>query len=146
MTSLWQISRKTVLQRAVTCRHRSLVFLRCSSLLPAESRRRHCSAPVGCCRTAQFSSGAGMKKISRTSTGIRPTFAPLRAHSSASSRSAVSSIDKPPTCSLVSRYGPSVRSTSPLGCARSVWGLPRPQANFLTPAAIISLLSAWIPC
>jgi hypothetical protein len=36
-------------------------------------------------------------------------------------------------------------STSPSGCARNVvaFGL-KPHANFLTPAAIISLLSAWI--
>jgi len=32
----------------------------------------------------------------------------------------------------------------PLGCLRSVRAGPSPQANLLTPAAIISRLSAWI--
>ena len=50
-------------------------------------------------------------------------------------------------CSLVSVYGPSVTSTLPSGWVRSVFALAggaMPQANFLTPAAIISRLSAWI--
>ena len=50
-------------------------------------------------------------------------------------------------CSLVSVYGPSVTTTFPSGCFRSVFALAAgeiPQANFLTPAAIISRLSAWI--
>jgi hypothetical protein len=49
--------------------------------------------------------------------------------------------------SLVSVYGPSVTSTVPSGCFRTVFALPAgeiPQANFLTPAAINSRLSAWI--
>src|SRR6266550_1253334 len=73
--------------------------------------------------------------------------APLRAHASASSISAASSIQKPPICSLVSVYGPSVTSTVPSGCFRTVFALLAgeiPQANFLAPAAIISRLSAWI--
>jgi hypothetical protein len=50
-------------------------------------------------------------------------------------------------CSLVSVYGPSVTSTLPSGCFRSVFALAAgeiQQANFLTPAAINSRLSAWI--
>src|SRR5262245_32694949 len=69
------------------------------------------------------------------------------AHASASSRSAASSIQNPPMCSLVSVYGPSVTSTLPSGCFRSVFALAAgemPQANFLAPAAINSRLSAWI--
>ena len=61
------------------------------------------AAPVRSCRTAQPSAVAGMKKISRTSIAVRHALAPLRAHASASSMSAHSSIHKPPTCSLVSR-------------------------------------------
>ena len=72
---------------------------------------------------------------------------PLRAHASASSILAASSIQNPPMCSLVSRYGPSVTSTVPSDCFRTVFALEAgeiPQANFLAPAAIISRLSAWI--
>jgi hypothetical protein len=61
--------------------------------------------------------------------------------------SAAFSIQKPPMCSLVSSYGPSVTSTLPLGCARSDLALlaaERPPAKILTPAASISSLSAWI--
>src|SRR5260370_34186372 len=47
--------------------------------------------------------------------------APLRAHASASSISAASRIQKPPICSLVSMYGPSVTSTVPSGCFRTVF-------------------------
>ena len=74
----------------------------------------------------------------RTSTGALQATAALRPHASASSRSAASSIQKPPTCSLASRYGPSVTITSPLGCARSDFALGagcRPPAKTLTPAA-----------
>src|SRR5688572_15151074 len=46
-----------------------------------------------------------MKKIGRTSTDARHASAPLRAQASASSRSVVSSIQKPPMCSFASRYG-----------------------------------------
>jgi hypothetical protein len=66
---------------------------------------------------------------------------PLRAHATAWSMSAVSNIQKPPMCSLVSRYGPSVMSTPPSGCARSTFALGAgltPQAKILTPAATIS--------
>ena len=69
----------------------------------------------------------------------------MRAHASASSISAASSIQKPPMCSLVSVYGPSVTSTVPSGCFRTVFALLAgeiPQANFRTPAAINSRLSA----
>src|ERR1700693_4241093 len=58
------------------------------------------------------------RKNGRTSTGARQATTALRPHASASSRSAASSIQKPPICSLVSRYGPSVMSTLPPGCAR----------------------------
>src|SRR5690606_9670365 len=46
---------------------------------------------------AQSSSGAGLKNISRTSIGARHALAALRAHASASSRSATSTIVMPPT-------------------------------------------------
>ena len=46
--------------------------------------------------------------ISRTSTCPRVAATPLRAHAIASSMSAHSNIQKPPTCSLASRYGPLV--------------------------------------
>src|SRR5262245_45235428 len=91
--------------------------------------------------------GAGRKRISRTSPDARQATAPLRAHASASSISAASSIQKPPMCSLVSVYGPSVTSTLPSGWARSDLALlagERPQANFLAPAGINSRLSACI--
>src|SRR5690349_16599852 len=52
----------------------------------------------------------------RTSTGARQATAALRPHASASFRSTASSTQKPPMCSLVSRYGPSVMSTLPSGC------------------------------
>ena len=51
------------------------------------------------------------------------------------SRSAASSTQKPPMCSLVSRYGPSVMSTLPSGCARSDFALRagvRPPTKILT--------------
>jgi hypothetical protein len=60
----------------------------------------------------------------RTSTGARQATAALRPHASASSRLAASSTQKPPMCSLVSRYGPSVIRTLPSGCARSDLALP----------------------
>src|SRR5438046_2344136 len=83
----------------------------------------------------------------RTSTGARQARTALRPDASASSRLAAFRIQKPPTCSLVSRYGPSVTSTLPLGCARSDFALlapARPPANILTPAASISSLSTSI--
>src|ERR1700736_4554990 len=89
-------------------------------------------------------SGAGKKRSSRTSPTASQEMAPLRAHASASSISAHSNIQNPPRCSLVSVYGPSVTSTVPSGCPRSVFALPAGemrQANFLTPAAISSRLS-----
>src|ERR1700722_16283939 len=92
-------------------------------------------------------SGAGKKRSSRTSPATSQAMAPFFAHANASFMSAHSSIQKPPMCSLVSVYGPSVTSTLPSGWARSVLALPAgemPQANFLTPAAIISRLSSWI--
>src|SRR6267154_5408092 len=104
----------------------------CHRLVRQNERNKQCEAldcdyllfqhnfPFGCWRDVQFFSGAGMKKISRTSIGKRHALAPLRAHAITSSMSAHSSIHKPPTCSLVSRYGPSVTSNSPLGCGRSV--------------------------
>jgi ankyrin repeat protein len=68
----------------------------------------------------------------------------LRPHSSASFMSVASSTQKPPMCSLVSRYGPSVMSTLPPGCARSDFALftgCRPPTKTLIPAAIISSLN-----
>ena len=55
----------------------------------------------------------------RTSTGARQAMAAFRPHSSASSRVAASSTQKPPMCSLASIYGPSVTRTvpSPRGAA-----------------------------
>src|SRR5262245_63206587 len=41
-----------------------LYFFVCLSLSPAESRRRHCAAPVHCCRTAQFFAAAGLFRCS----------------------------------------------------------------------------------
>src|SRR5208337_1553990 len=83
----------------------------------------------------------------RTSTGARQATAALHPHASASSRSAASSTQKPPMCSLVSRYGPSVMSTLPPGFAGSDFALraeDRPPTKILTPAATISSLSASI--
>jgi hypothetical protein len=80
----------------------------------------------------------------RTSTGARQATAALRPHPSASSRLAASSTQKPPMCSLVSRYGPSVIRTLPSGCTRSDLALlaaERPPTKILTPAATISSLS-----
>src|SRR6516164_8281907 len=91
--------------------------------------------------------GAGKKRSSRTSPTASQEMEPLRAHAGASSISAHSSIQNPPMCSLVSVYGPSVTTTLPSRCFRTVFALAAgeiPQANFLTPAAIISRLSAWI--
>src|SRR5882762_2734030 len=76
------------------------------------------TAPAGR-RGRHYSDGVFDRKNARTSHAPRPATAPLRAHASASSMSAASSIERPPTCSLVSRYGPSVMSTLPPGCARS---------------------------
>src|ERR1700733_7100263 len=87
------------------------------------------------------------KRIGRTSTGARQATAALRPHASASFRSAASSTQKPPMCSLVSVYGPSVASTLPLGCARSDLAPlagERPATKTLAPAATISRLSAWL--
>src|SRR5580658_2846667 len=84
---------------------------------------------------------------SRTSTDARQATTALRPHASASSRFAHFSSQKPPTCSLVSRYGPSVMSTLPPGCARSDLALltgERPPAKILAPAAAISSLSTSI--
>src|SRR5580658_4479432 len=84
----------------------------------------------------------------RTSTGARQATTALRPHARASSRFAAFSIQKPPTCSLVSRYGPSVISTLPSGCARrdfaSLAGLRPPAKTSLTPEASISFVSASI--
>src|SRR6266852_3199264 len=83
----------------------------------------------------------------RTSTGARQATAASRPHASASSRLAASSTQKPPMCSFVSRYGPSVTSTLPSGCARSDFALlaaERPPTKTTTPAAAISLLSTSI--
>jgi hypothetical protein len=55
--------------------------------------------------------GVVRQLISRTSTGARQATTALRPHASASSRSAAFSTQKPPMCSLLSRYGPSVMST-----------------------------------
>jgi hypothetical protein len=57
-------------------------------------------------RNTAIYSGDGLKKISRTSTCPRVAATPFRAHATASSMSAHSKIQKPPICSLVSRYGP----------------------------------------
>src|SRR6516164_2067828 len=91
--------------------------------------------------------GAGKKRSSRTSPTASQEMEPLRAHAGASSISAHSSIQNPPMCSLVSVYGPSVTTTLPSRDFRTVFALAAgeiPQANFLTPAAIISRLSAWM--
>src|SRR5262249_34263550 len=83
----------------------------------------------------------------RTSTGTRQATTALRAHASASSMSAASSIQKPPTCSLVSRDGPSVMTTSPPRWLRNDFALAadsRLPAKNLAPAASISWLSALI--
>src|SRR6266436_4877069 len=90
---------------------------------------------------------APKKRSSRTSPATSQTMAAFFAHASASLISAHSSIQNPPMCSLVSVYGPSVTSTLPSGCFRSVFALAAaetPQANFLAPTAINSRLSAGI--
>ena len=90
----------------------------------------------------------GLRQLNRrTSTGALQATAALRAHASASSRSAASSTHNPPTCSMVSRYGPSVTSTVPFALARSDFALLagcKPPTKTLTPATFISALSASI--
>src|SRR5580704_2378754 len=89
----------------------------------------------------------GIARNSRTSTDARQATAALRPHATASSMLAASSIQKPPMCSFVSRYGPSVTTTFPPGCLRSdfAWGADcRPPAKNLAPAASISSLSTSI--
>src|ERR1700750_2007086 len=89
-------------------------------------RRQYCH----CRSVAPF--GSGKKRSSRTSPTASQETAPLRAHASASSISAHSSIQNPPMCSLVSVYGPSVTSTLQSGCFRSVFALAAgemPQAK-----------------
>src|SRR5713226_1213200 len=83
-----------------------------------------------------------MRRNARTSTGARQAATALRPHASASSRFAHSSSQKPPRGSLVSKYGPSVTSTLPSGCARSdlaSLAAERPPAKSLTPAASINI-------
>src|ERR1700741_2717767 len=73
----------------------------------------------------------------------RQAMTALRPHSSASSRFAAFRIQKPPTCSLVSSYGPSVIHHRTSGCARRDFALlagERPPAKILAPAASISSL------
>src|SRR6202050_5958429 len=87
---------------------------------------------------------SGIRRNARTSTGARQATTALRPHASASSRLAASSTQKPPMCSLVSRYGPSVMSTLPPGCARRDLALlagVRAPAKILAPAAALSSLS-----
>src|SRR5260370_3183877 len=83
------------------------------------------------------------RTIERTSTGARQATTALRPHANASSRLAASSIQKPPTCSLVSRYGPSVITTLPSCFKRNDFALlapERPKATILPPAASNSSL------
>jgi len=54
----------------------------------------------------------------------------LRAHATASSMSAHSKIQKPPMCSLVSRYGPSVMRTPPLGLRSQQLRGPKAASKF----------------
>src|SRR5208337_1722674 len=87
------------------------------------------------------------QKNARTSTGARQATTALRPHATASSMFAAFRIQKPPMCSLVSRYGPSVTRTLPSGCARRDFALlaaERPPAKDLAPAASISSLSTSI--
>src|SRR5271154_1498455 len=104
------------------------------------SERSHCESPW----LRDFIFGRILRNA-RTSPGTRQATTALRPHASASSMSAASSIQKPPTNSLVSRYGPSVMTTSPPGCLRNDFALAagsRPPAKNLAPAASISSLSA----
>ena len=69
---------------------------------------------------------------------------PLAAQSRAASRSAALITQKPPICSLVSAYGPSVVTTWP-PWARTTVAVDdgcRPPANTQAPAACTSLLKA----
>ena len=91
--------------------------------------------------------GPSPQPKARTSTGARQATAALRPHASASSMLAASSIQKPPMCSLVSMYGPSVTSRSPPDFVRTDTASragTRPPAKTRTPAAFISTLSALI--
>src|SRR6185312_500368 len=89
----------------------------------------------------------GIARNSRTSTGARHATTALRPHATASSMLPASSIQKPPICSLVSRYGPSVTTACPTDVLRSDFARGadcRPPAKTLAPAAAISLLSTSI--
>src|SRR5205823_7004379 len=78
----------------------------------AEDTDQRGGAPAG------FSAEDGIEgfihpSAGRTSTGPSQAAAALPAHASAASRSGASIIQKPPICSFVSAYGPSVIDTSP---------------------------------
>ena len=85
---------------------------------PSGRHRRQC---CHCRSVAPY--GAGKKRSSRTSPTASQEMAPFRAHASASSILAASSIQNPPMCSVVSVYGPSVTCTLPSGCFRTVFAL-----------------------
>src|ERR1019366_5878404 len=90
------------------------------------------------------SQSCGSSWNGRTSTGIRHSRAAFRAHASAASRSGALITQIPPMCSLPSRNGPSVTSTSPSESLSTVAVLDgcSPPAKTHAPAARSSSLTA----
>src|SRR3954464_11737522 len=80
----------------------------------------------------------------RTSCGQRHATATFAPHNRAASSSATSTTAKPPSCSLVSAYGPSMISGVPLDGSTLNTGASSssPPVNMRTPAAFISALNA----
>src|SRR5262245_19670679 len=80
----------------------------------------------------------------RTSCGQPQATAIFPAHSRAASSSATSTTAKPPRCSLLSTYGPSVNRGVPLDASALNTGAASssPPVKMRTPAAFISVLSA----
>src|SRR3954453_8261669 len=80
----------------------------------------------------------------RTSCGQRHATATFAAHKRAASSSATSTTAKPPSCSLVSAYGPSMISGVPLDGPTLNTGASSssPPVNMRTPAGFMSALNA----
>jgi hypothetical protein len=108
-------------------------------MLDADRARGTLARQAGSALTTAQLPPLGAPSVKRSHLDGRPAGdGSLGPHASASSRLAASSTQKPPMCSLVSRYGPSVMRTVPPGCARSDLALlagERPPTKILTPAA-----------